>query len=85
MGAQPGSEVGRPARHVAAPQRHRARPRPTGRVRMAGGERAPVSLREALQLGALALRLRDEHRVQPDRQRRRQGGHLARRGPRLRA
>ena len=83
VGAPPGSEVGRPPRHVAAPQRHRTRPRPARRVRMAGGERAAVSLRQALQLGALALRLRDEHRVEPDRHRRRQGGaDVARRGTR---
>ena len=41
MGPQPGPEVGRAARHVAAPQRHRARPRPARRVRAGSPANAP--------------------------------------------
>ena len=55
----PGPEVGRAAGHVAAPLRHRARPRPAGRLRLAGARNArALPLHPALPVGALALRLR---------------------------
>ena len=47
-----------PPGQLAAPLRHRARPRPARRLRLAGGQRAPLRLRPALLLGGLALRLR---------------------------
>ena len=46
-----------PPGQVASPLRDRARPRAVVRLRVAGRQRAPVRLREALLLGALALRL----------------------------
>jgi hypothetical protein len=60
--AQRPTRSGWRAGHVAAPLGHRARPRPAGRVRVARRERAAVRLQEALQLGALAFRLRAERR-----------------------
>jgi hypothetical protein len=53
-GARP--QVGRAARHIAASHGHRARPRPAGRLRLAGGEREPVPLHAALLVGTLAVR-----------------------------
>ena len=45
-------------RGIAPPLRDRARPRAAVRLRLAGRERAPLRLRAALRLGAVALRLR---------------------------
>ena len=78
--AAPGSEVGRAPGHVAAPQRHRARPRPGGGLPVAGGERAAVPLRAALQLGTLALRLRAQPALGAARDRRAHGGDGERAG-----
>src|SRR6266516_1555258 len=53
----PGSALGRAAGYLASPLRDRARPRAVVRVPVAGHERAPLRLPEALLLGAVALRL----------------------------
>ena len=60
--APPGPEMGRAARQVAASARNRARPRPGRRLRLAGRERQALSLRPALFVGAVALRIHAERR-----------------------
>src|SRR4051812_36991901 len=66
-----GSEVGRATRHVVAPARHRARPRAVVRVRLARPQRRSLSLRPALLVGAVALRVHAERRHRVSRVRRR--------------
>ena len=53
----PRPEVGRAARDSPAPLRHRARPRPAGRLRLAGGEREAGSASSSATRGSPGTRL----------------------------